>query len=143
MKTLKAAVYVLVIAAAVAAFGWFFVSQLGGRSAEGPAGVLLTPPPGYVIVARGEMAPGAAAAELGDQIQHADKVGLKFERNGSITYWLADVSGDQLEELAGANGTRVQTVWRGGLRERLAWGRAHGSFAAPGLPPPEQKNLYH
>jgi hypothetical protein len=58
-------------------------------------------------------------------------------------YWLADVSGDQLEELAGRNGTRVQTVWRSGLRQRLAWARTHGSFAAPGLPPPEQKNLYH
>lgn len=144
MKTLKAAAYVLVLAGALAGFGWFFVSQLGaGRPAEGPAGVLLTPPPGYVIVERGEMASGAAATELGNQIQHADKVGLKFQRNGSTVYWLADVSGDQLEELAGANGTRVQTVWRGGLRERLAWGRTQGSFAAPGLPPPEQKNLYH
>ena len=130
MKTLKAAASVLVLAGALAGFGWFFVSQLGGRQAEGPAGVLLTPPPGYVIVERGEMAPGVAAAELADQIQasRADRVGLKFQRNGSAVYWLADVSGDQLEELAGANGTRVQTVWRGGLRQRLAWGRDHGDF---------------
>lgn len=143
MKTLKAAAFVLILAGALAGFGWFFVSQLGGRPAEGPAGVLLTPPPGYVIVERGEMAPGAAAAELVNQIQNADKVGLKFQRNGSAVYWLADVSGDQLEELAGANGTRVQTVWRGGLRQRLAWARGHGGFAAPGLAAPEQKNLYH
>ncbi len=145
MKTLKAGVYVLIIAGALAGFGWFFVSQLGGRPAEGPAGVLLTPPPGYALVERGEMTPTVAAAELADQVKasRTDRVGLKFQRNGSTVYWLADVSGDQLEELAGANGTRVQTVWRGGLRQRLAWGRGHGDFAAPGLPAPEQKNLYH
>jgi hypothetical protein len=144
MKILKPALYVLVIAAAVAGFGWFFVSQLGaGRPADGLAGVLLTPPPGYAITERGEMAPAAAAAELADQIRNADKVGLKFQHDGSTVYWLADVSGDQLEELTGRNGTRVQTLWRGGLRQRLAWGRAHGSFAVPGLPDPEVKNLYH
>jgi hypothetical protein len=146
MKTLKAAAYVLVLAGALAGFGWFFVSQLGsGRPAAGPPGVILTPPPGYAIVERGEMAPTAAAAELADQIQasRADKVGLKFQRNSSAVYWLADVSGDRLEELAGPNGTRVQTVWRGRLRERLAWAREHGDFSVPGLPSPEQKNLYH
>jgi hypothetical protein len=144
MKILKPALYALVIVAAVAGFGWFFVSQLGaGRPADGLAGVLLTPPPGYAIVERGELAPTAAAAELAGQIQHADKVGLKLRRDGATLYWLADVSGDQLEELAGRNGTRVQTLWRGGLRQRLAWGRIHGSFAAPGLPAPEVKNLYH
>ena len=147
MKILKAGVYVLVLAGALAGFGWFFVSQLGGgRPAAGPPGVILTPPPGYVIVERGEMAPAAAAIELADQIQaaRADKVGLKFQRNGSTVYWLADVSGDQLEELAsGASGTRLQTFWRGSLPTRLDWARGHGDFAAPGLPAPEQKNLYH
>lgn len=144
MKVLKPLLYVLVIAGALAGFGWFFVSQLGaGRPAEGLAGVLLTPPPGYTLIERGELTPAAAAAELAGQIQQADKVGLKFQRDGSTVYWLADVSGDQLEELAGRNGTRVRTLWRGGLRQRLAWGSIHGSFAAPGLPAPEVKNLYH
>jgi hypothetical protein len=145
MKTLKAAVYVLVIAGAVAGFGWFFISQLGtGRPAEGPAGVLLTPPPAYAIVERGEMTPTAAAAELAGRVEGAARVGVKFQRNGSTVYWLADVPGDQLEELAsGASGTRLQTFWRGSIRERLSWARGHGGFAVPGLPPPEQKNLYH
>ena len=106
--------------------------------------MLLTPPPGYVIVERGEMTPAVAAAELADQIQKADRVGVKFQRNGSTVYWLADVPGNQLEELAsGASGTRLQTFWRGSIRERLSWARDHGDFAVPGLPPPEQKNLYH
>ena len=146
MKILKVALYVLVIGGALAGFGWFFVSQLGaGRTPDGPAGVILTPPPGYEIVERGEMTPMAAAADLEGLIRNrqADKVGLKFRRNGSLVYWLADVPGDQLEELAGTNGTRVQTVWRGEVSTRLAWGRTHGDLSVPGLPPGEQKNLYH
>ena len=147
MKVLKPLLYVLVIAGALAGFGWFFISQLGsGRPADSLAGVLLTPPPGYAIVERGELAPAAAAAELADQVAHspADKVGVKFQRAGATVYWLADVPGDRLEELAsGASGTRLQTDWRGHLRERLAWAREHGDFSAPSLPSPEQKNLYH
>jgi hypothetical protein len=147
MKILKPLLYVLVIAGALAGFGWFFVSQLGsGRPGDGLAGVLLTPPPGYAIVERGEMTPTAAAAELAEQAgrPQADKVGLKFQRAGATVYWLADVPGDRLEELAsGASGTRLQTDWRGHLRERLAWAREHGDFSVSGLPSPEQKNLYH
>jgi hypothetical protein len=59
-------------------------------------------------------------------------------------YWLADPTGDRIEERrAGAAGTRTATVWSGALDARLAWARAHGDFAAPGLPAPERKNLYH
>ena len=150
MKTLKTVLYAVVILGAVVAFGWFFVSQLspggsGGRTDE-LAGVLLSPPPGYAIVERGELAPTAAAAELQSQALQPDagKVGVKFQRQGAVVYWLADVPGDQLEErAAGSSGTRLQTVWQGGLRDRLSWARDHGDFAAPGLPPGEKKNLYH
>jgi hypothetical protein len=147
MKILKTTLYVLVIAGAVGGFGWFFVSQLGaGRPADGLAGVLLTPPPGYAIAERGELAPTAAAADLESLIQgrQGGKVGLRFQRAGATVYWLADVPGDALEELAsGASGTRLRTVWRGHLRERLGWARGHGDFSAPGLPTGEQTNLYH
>jgi hypothetical protein len=72
------------------------------------------------------------------------KVGVRFQRQGAVVYWLADVKGDVLEELAaGASGTRVQTQWRGELPARLAWARSHGDFNVPGLPAPESKNLYH
>jgi hypothetical protein len=43
MKTLKAVLYVLVVAGALAAFGWFFVSQLGSGRTDGLAGVMLSP----------------------------------------------------------------------------------------------------
>jgi hypothetical protein len=144
MKTLKVLLYVLVIAGAVAAFGWFFVSQLGTGRSDGLAGVLLKPPPGYAIAERGELAPTAAAAELESRLQGPDKVGLKFQRAGSTVYWLADLPGDSIEELAsGPSGTRLQTVWRGHVRERLNWAREHGDFSVPELAPGETKNLYH
>jgi len=146
MKIAKAALYILAIAGALVAFGWFFVSQLGsGRTAEIP-GVVLAAPPEYAVVERGEMSPAAAAAELEAQAlrPEADKVGVRFERQGAVVYWLADMKGDVLEERsAGASGTRLQTVWRGGVRERLRWARDHGGFDVPGLPPSERKNLYH
>ncbi|PYQ64117.1 MAG: hypothetical protein DMF53_08345 [Acidobacteria bacterium] len=146
MKTLKVLLYVLVIAGAVAGFGWFFVSQLGTGRTDRLAGVLLSPPPGYEIAEHGELAPTIAAAEMADQLQRppVGKVGIRFQHAGGTVYWLADVPGDFLEELAsGPNGTRLQTVWRGRIRERLSWAREHGDFAAPGLPAGERKNLYH
>jgi hypothetical protein len=152
MKSAKTLLYALVLLTAVVAFGWFFVSQLssgpggpGGRS-DGLAGVLLSAPPGYAITERGEMAPRDAAADLATLALQpgARKVGLKFQRQGALVYWLADVPADQLEERAAGNsGTRTQTVWQGGLRDRLSWAREHGDFEAPGLAGGEKKNLYH
>ncbi len=148
MKLLKGALYTLAVLGALAGFGWFFVSQLSsgsGRSGE-LAGVLLSAPPGFAIVERGELSASAAAAELEAQALRpgAGKVGLHFKRQGAEVYWLADPGDDLIEErAAGPAGTRLQTVWQGGLRERLSWARTHGTFDAPGLPPGERKNLYH
>jgi len=144
MKLLKGLVYAVLVLGALAAFGWYFISQLGSGPADDLAGVMLAPPPGYAVVERGELTPTAAAAELEAQVQRAGKVGLRFKREGSEVYWLADVQGDFLEERsAGPGGTRLQTVWKGRIRERLAWARSHGDFTVPGLPEPERKNLYH
>ena len=144
MKLLKGLLYAVLLLGALAAFGWYFVSQLGSGPTDDLAGVMLAPPPGYAIVERGELAPTAAAAELETQVQRGGKVGLRFQRGGSEVYWLADLEGDFLEERsAGPGGTRLQTVWRGRIRERLSWARSHGDFTVPGLPPPERKNLYH
>jgi hypothetical protein len=144
MKLLKGLLYTIAILGALAAFGWYFVSQLGSGPTDELAGVMLAPPPGYAVVERGELTPAAAAAELDAQLRHGGKVGLRFKRGGSEVYWLADVSGDFLEERsAGPGGTRLQTVWKGRIRERLSWARTHGDFTVPGLPPPERKNLYH
>lgn len=146
MKPLKTILGIAGLLAAAALFGWFFLSQLGSKRADEPAGVLIAPPPDYSVVERGALTPAAAAAELESQVLRAGsgKVGLRFEREGSVVYWLADVDGDVLEERsAGPSGTRLQTVWRGQIRERLRWARANGDFTLPGLPPPERKNLYH
>ena len=150
MKNAKTLLYALVLLGAIVAFGWFFVSQLtsggsGGRQ-DGLAGVLLSAPPGFAIVERGELAPKDAAAELATLALQpgAAKVGLKFQRRGDVVFWLADVFADQLEErAAGLSGTRMQTVWQGGMRARLSWARTHGDFEAPGLPGGEKRNLYH
>jgi hypothetical protein len=149
MKLLKGLAYAVLLLGVLAAFGWYFVSQLGSGPTDDLAGVMLAPPPGYAVVERGELTPTAAAAELEAQLQRAIsgegvKVALHFKRGGSEVYWLADVEGDFLEERsAGPGGTRVQTVWKGKIRERLAWARSHGDFTVPGLLEPERKNLYH
>lgn len=147
MKIAKALLYALVGLGALAAFGWFFMSELGsGGSGDGLAAVVQGPPPGYAIVARGPMSPAAAAAELEAQALRpgAGKVGVRFERQGAEIYWLADLQAHRLEEReAGPSGTRLQTVWQGAVRERLRWARVHGDFNVPGLAPPEQRNLYH
>ena len=146
MKIAKGVLVSIVVLAALVLFGRFFLSQLGTGRADGLAGVVLAPPPGYAIVERGELSPSAAAAELAERALSpgAGKVGLRFERQGSVVYWLADAGRDQIEELSsGASGTRVQTVWHGGMRDRLRWASGHGDFEAPGLPAGERKNLYH
>lgn len=147
MKILKTLAVALFALAALAAFGWFFLSQLGpGDRKDELSAVVLAPPPGYAVIERGELSPAAAAAELEARALQpgAGKVGLRFERQGAVVYWLADPRGDILEERsAGASGTRLQTLWHGDLPARLAWARAHGTFDVPGLPPPERKNLYH
>lgn len=144
MKLLKGLLYTVLLLGALAAFGWYFVSQLGSGPTDELAGVMLAPPPGYAVVERGELTPTAAAAELEAQARRASKAGIHFQRGGSEVYWLADLDGDFLEERsAGPGGTRLQTIWTGRIRERLSWARTHGDFTVPGLPEPERKNLYH
>ncbi len=147
MKLLKGALYAVLLLGALAAFGWFFVSQLGSTGGSDElAGVLLSAPPDYAVAEHGELAPTTAAAELEAQALRpgAGKVGIRFKRQGAEVYWLADPAADVLEERsAGASGTRLQTVWKGGMRERLSWARTNGSFDAPGLSAGERKNLYH
>jgi hypothetical protein len=144
---MKIVLATLLLLAAVAGFGVFFVSQLGsGGSTSEPAGVLLSAPPNYEVIERGELSPTAAAAELETQVLRAGnaEVGIHFKRQGAEVYWLADPGADVLEERsAGTSGTRLQTTWQGGLHERLTWARMHGNFDAPGLPAGERKNLYH
>jgi hypothetical protein len=149
MKHAKTILYFLIGAGALVSFGAYFVSQLrsGGSRPDGElAGVLLAPPPGYAMSELGETTPAAAAAELEALALRpgAGPVGVHFRHEGAEIYWLADLSQQLLEERsAGASGTRLQTLWRGGARERLSWGKEHGSFDTPGQTPGERSNLYH
>lgn len=151
LKIAKTLATVALGALALVAFGRFFLSQLGGNRGPEPAGVIEAPPQGYQLVERGALPPGAVAAELETLLDAppgpaaTGRVGVRFEHAGASVYWLADPGADQLEERsAGASGTRIQTVWRGHLRDRLRWARTHGGDpAAPGLPPGERHNLYH
>lgn len=147
MKTAKALGAILLGLLAVYGFGRFFLSQLGAPRSQEPAGVIQTAPPGFDVVDRGELSPAGAAEALqllAVSRPPQSKIGIKFRHAGAEVYWLADLGADTLEErAAGASGTRVQTVWRGRLLERLDWARAHGDPSAPGFPPPERHNLYH
>jgi hypothetical protein len=147
MKTVKVLGAILLGLLAVYGFGRFFLSQLGASRPPEPAGVIQTAPPGFEVVDRGELSPAAAAEALQALVASRppqSKVGIKFRHAGAEVYWLADPAAETLEErTAGASGTRVQTIWRGSLAQRLDWARAHGDPSAPGLPPPERRNLYH
>jgi hypothetical protein len=146
MKIAKVLGGILLALLALYGFGRFFVSQMGAPRAHGLAGVISSAPAGYQVVDRGEMTPAAAADALLGLIGErpaGSKVGIKFHRDGDV-YWLADTGTDTLEErTAGASGTRVQTIWRGHVVDRLQWARTHGDLSAPGLAEPERKNLYH
>jgi hypothetical protein len=140
----------LAVAAALAGlflFGRFFLSQLGTAAPPRElAGVVAAPPPGFEIETHGPLAPAAAAAALAALVasRPGRQVGVRFQQAGDTVYWLADPAGDRIEERrAGAAGTRTATAWSGAVDARLAWARAHGDFAVPGLPAPERKNLYH
>jgi hypothetical protein len=128
------------------AFVRFFRAELGSGQTSQLAGVMAAPPPGFEIRELGGMAPARAARELASLLAaRPRKVGIRFSTPRANLYWLADPAADTLEErAAGATGTRLETIWTGQLRHRLAWAAAHdGDLAPPGLPPPERKNLYH
>ncbi len=147
MRILKPLLAVAAALAALFLLGRFFLSQLSTASPRQElAGVVAAPPPGFEIEERGPLSPREAAAALASlaAARPGRAVGVRFQLGGDTLYWLADPGGDRIEERrAGAAGTRTATVWSGAVGARLGWARDHGDFAAPGLPAPERKNLYH
>src|SRR6185295_12585759 len=147
MKIAKIALFLLLGLGALYVLQRSLQSHIGAGRPSELAGVILAPPPGFRIIERGELSSGAAAAELETEVLRggSGKVGIHFERQGASVYWLADLGADLLEERsAGAGGTRLATLWKGGLSRRLTWARTHGGDpSVPGLPASEQKNLYH
>ena len=155
VKALRLALGIVVVLGAVYGVGRLFVGQLStaGAPPSGPAGIVLSPPPGFVVEQRGELDRRRAARELAELLAArpaAARLGLRFTNAGSELFWLVD-RGDQatpaLTELAAApSGTRVETTWRGTrdeLARRLEWAAAHGRLDDPGLPVGEARNLYH
>ncbi len=132
-----------------ALFVRFFLTQLGPGGASGAselAAVVAAPPPGFEIFDLGSAPPARAASELASRLAaRPGKIGIRFSTPRATLYWLADPARDTLEErAAGAAGTRLATLWSGQVRRRLEWAATHdGDLSAPGLAPPERKNLYH
>jgi hypothetical protein len=142
---------VLTILAALAvlyALGRSFVSALGeAPRAAGPQAVLFSAPEGYAIEQAGEVSRVDAARRLQAALERSARggTGIHFTSAGSEIYWLVDRDAPQriVERVAGANGTRMETEFRGDLAKRIAWAAEHGTFDAPGSSAGESRNLYH
>lgn len=152
MKSARLLLTTAVASAALAAFGWFFLGQLGGGGArpEGPAGVLLSAPPEFVIEDLGTAERAEAAQTLAALLARRlgePKLGIHFRSGSHELFWLVDRAAPAgpvlIERSAGPGGTRLETQWRGGLEARLAWARGHEGFDTPGLAAGERRNLYH
>ncbi len=152
MKALKVLAAVAVVLFCLFVVGRYFLAQLspGGVRQEGPAAIVFAAPSGFEIFRFGELAPVEAAHELDALVARrtgVSRLGVYFLRSGTEIYWLvdrSDLSAVSLRELsASPAGTRLEKIWRGGLEARLASGGRQGSFEVPGLPPAEEKNLYH
>jgi len=154
VKALRFALGIVVVLGAVYGIGRLFLGQLGttGAPPSAPAGIVLAPPPGFVVEQRGEIDRPRAARELAGLLrQRAEqRLGIHFTTSGSDLFWLVDRSAGGspalTELLAAPSGTRVETSWRGTsgqLARRLDWAAAHGTLDDPTLPRGEARNLYH
>lgn len=128
--------------------GRLFVTSVGSdMRVEEPAGVLLVPPPDAVVTNARDLDRAEAARALARHAAAtpgAARAALVVDAAGSRVILVLDREAGTIEERrGGASGTRVGTVWKGGLEARLAAARERGTFEVPGLAPPEEKNLYH
>jgi hypothetical protein len=127
--------------------GRFFAKSVGGTAAEEPAGVILAPPPDALVENAGTLGAAEAARRLGElaaRNPERPRVALTLERGSLRVVLVLDREVGTIEEWrGGASGTRVATVWKGSLEDRLTAARERGTFDVPGLAPPEEKNLYH
>lgn len=148
MKAVKIGLAVVCALGVLYALGRSFVSALGeAPRAAGPQAVLFSAPQGYAIEQAGEVSRVEAARRLRTALESSPGggTGIHFTSAGSEIYWLVDRGDPQriVERVAGANGTRMETDFRGDLVKRIAWAADHGSFDAPGTSAGESRNLYH
>lgn len=138
-----------VLVVAVLGVGRLFVGNLGPGEAPEVAAVSFEPPPGTRMVELdGDTSPSAAAHRLAELLRHhaeSARLGVRFRHQGHERLWLVDRERGVLETRSSGSGgqTRVSTLWRGDVEARLAHAAEHGDLEAPGLPPPERRNLYH
>jgi hypothetical protein len=127
--------------------GRYFASSLGGKATNEAEGVILAPPPDSLVEDAGTIGAADAARRLAafaSRNPQRPRVALTLERDGLRVVLLLDREAGTIEERRGGlSGTRVASVWKGGLEARLAAARERGTFDVPGLAPPEEKNLYH
>ena len=133
---------ILCLAGAAGAF-WVYRGSLGATD-RGMASLEFTIPPQYRVFRLGETDLPRACAKLLGVIDSEPLAAVEFTDQGSMIQLLVDSRGDLIDERGtGSQGTVKRVLWRGSVRERLAWGRDHASLEAPGLPPPDRRNPYH
>ena len=114
-----------------------------------PTGVLLAAPPDYSLLSRTveAMSINEAAIRLLnslDDMPEQKKVALKYLQDGTEQLLLVDTGEDVIYNNAfNANGTIVQTTWRGSARQRLITAGRDGNLSPEGLEGPSRRNLYH
>jgi len=141
LKALGAGIFLVVL---VILFARFLLSQLGAPRASGPAAVIDTVPSGFAVEDLGAATEAQAARALAARVAAVGRAGVRFTTADASVVWLADPATDEIEERrAGAAGTRLRTLWHGGVAARLTWASAHGTLEAPGLAPGERSNQYH
>lgn len=120
-----------------------------GSRRDQPTGVLLAAPPQYTSLNR-ELKPmttNLAARQLLKSIQAAPatkKFALKYLDDGDEKLLLVDLTADLIYKNAfNANGTIVQTTWRGSAKRRLSHAAISGDLNPEGLEGPSSRNLYH
>ena len=116
-------------------------SSYGGR---GMPGMEFVVPQGYEEVPVGEAGYEHVADILLARLRPGMKAAAVFTREGDRIHVLVDNDGGVLEEhILGKSGVLRKIQWEGPVRDRLEWASKHGTFAAPDMSAPVDRNAYH
>jgi len=115
------------------------------------AGVILTPPPGYLIIPHENTDNFLSLKQIANELdkilkQHPEekKICLKYTVSGKDSFVLVDLTNDVVQKMAAnATGTMVQTTWKRNVNERIRWCQLNGNFTPEGMTDSVSRNLYH
>ena len=150
MKSYK--IIVLLGVLAIGLYSWYYISTPADSSKPSHlSGVIITAPPEFFVVATENPGEDLSTQEAADEIENIlikypapGRIGLKYSSGGGDAYLLVDRYEETIQQLAAnANGTAVQTTWKGNIDQRIQWCKEHGDFTVEGLPEPITRNLYH